>query len=48
MTMIEGRAANSEKEFWSFYVNGKQAETGAGSYILKNNDTIEWKIEAYK
>lgn len=48
VTAIDGVTADSSKEFWSFYVNGKQAEVGAGSYVLKNNDTIEWKIEAFK
>jgi hypothetical protein len=48
VTMIDGREASiTDKEFWSFYVNGKQAQVGAGSYFLKNNDTIEWKIETY-
>lgn len=45
---IRGRAASdSDREFWAFYVNKKQATVGAGSYFLKNNDTIEWKIETY-
>ncbi len=45
---INGRKAdNSKKEFWAFYVNGKQAETGAGSYIIKSNDAIVWKIENF-
>lgn len=48
ITAIEGREADSAKrEFWAFYVNGKQATVGAGTYIVKNNDTIEWKIETY-
>jgi hypothetical protein len=48
VTEIDGRTALAEKrEFWAFYVNGKQAAVGAGSYIVKNNDTIEWKIETY-
>ncbi|MCX6732061.1 MAG: DUF4430 domain-containing protein [Candidatus Roizmanbacteria bacterium] len=48
VTAIDGYTANSEnKEFWAFYVNGKQAEVGAGSYVIKNHDTIEWKIETY-
>jgi len=48
ITTIDERAALTEKrEFWAFYVNGKQAVVGAGSYIVKNNDTIEWKIETY-
>ncbi len=48
VTAINGREAKqSAKEFWAFYVNGKQAEVGAGSYVLKNGDVIEWKIETY-
>lgn len=45
---INGRIADkSKREFWAFYVNSKQAELGAGSYIIKDNDSIEWKIENY-
>jgi hypothetical protein len=45
---INGRLAeDSKKEFWAFYVNGKQAEVGVGSYKLKEGDRIEWKIETY-
>jgi hypothetical protein len=48
VTTIDGRTASGEdREFWAFYVNGKQAQVGAGSYFVKNNDTIEWKIETY-
>jgi len=48
VTAIDGKIADdSKKEFWAFYLNGKQAEVGAGSYILKPNDKIEWKIETY-
>lgn len=45
---IDGKKALSEnKEYWAFYVNGKLAEVGAGSYKLKQGDKIEWKIEKY-
>lgn len=48
VSSINGRAADSlKKEFWSFYVNGKQAEVGAAEYITKDTDNIEWKIETY-
>lgn len=48
VTTIDGREAfSAKKEFWAFYINGKQATIGAGSYFVKNNDTIEWKIETY-
>ncbi len=48
ISSIDERSADvNAHEFWAFYVNGKQATVGAGSYILKNNDTIEWKIETY-
>ena len=45
---INGRKADEKKkEFWAFYVNGKQAEVGAGSYQLQDGDTVLWKIETY-
>lgn len=45
---IDGRWASPDNnEFWAFYVNGHQAQVGAGTYVIKNNDTIEWKIETY-
>lgn len=48
VTEINGIIAqDSKKEYWSFYINGKMAEVGAGSYKLKNGDKIEWKIEKY-
>lgn len=48
ITEINGQTAlDSKKEYWAFYVNGKMAEVGAGSYKLKNNDRIEWKLENY-
>ena len=45
---INGVEAKTEdKEYLAFYVNGKMAEVGAGSYIVKEGDKIEWKIEKY-
>jgi len=31
-------------DFWAFYVNGKQAEVGAGDYQTKNSDLLSWKL----
>lgn len=45
ITSIDGREADTKKkEFWEFKVNGTQAQVGAGSYIIQNNDEIQWKI----
>jgi len=45
VTSIGGREADTKKrEFWEFIVNGSQAQVGAGSYIIQNNDEIQWKI----
>ncbi|OGD60870.1 hypothetical protein A3A71_03095 [Candidatus Berkelbacteria bacterium RIFCSPLOWO2_01_FULL_50_28] len=30
--------------FWSFNVNGKMAEVGAGDYQTKSSDRITWKL----
>jgi len=46
---INGRTASSvDKEYWAFYVNGKPATVGAGSYKLMPNDKILWKIEKFQ
>lgn len=45
---ISGRQAdNSQREFWSFYINGESAQVGPASYITKDSDVIIWKIEKY-
>lgn len=48
VTVINGRRADvSKKEYWAFYINGKLSSVGAGSYQLRPNDKIEWKIKTY-
>jgi len=45
---INGRKANDAKhEFWNLKINGKAATVGAGSYIIRDNDRIEWSIATY-
>jgi hypothetical protein len=43
VTSIDGVVANS-KHYWAFYVNGKMAQVGAGTYTTKPNDTLTWKL----
>lgn len=45
VTGINGLVADSAKEYWAFYVNGAYASEGAGTYIQKSGDVIEWKLE---
>lgn len=48
VTSINGRSAdNSKREFWELIVNGLQSEVGAGTYIIKEGDQIEWHINKY-
>ena len=48
VTAIGGRKADqAKKEFWAFYVNGEQAQVGAGSYTMKDGDQITWKLETF-
>lgn len=44
VTSINGKPSTSD-HYWVFYVNGQQAEVGAGSYVTKSSDTIAWKYE---
>lgn len=39
---------STDKIFWIFYVDGKQASEGAGTYKTKNGETIEWRYEESK
>jgi hypothetical protein len=36
--------ADSSKNFWGFYVNGKMAQVGAGDYVAKKGDQLEWRL----
>lgn len=48
VTSINGQSASvAKREFWSLIINGKPAEVGAGSYLIKNNDNIKWQISTY-
>ncbi len=48
VTEIDGVVAqDTKKQYWAFYINGKPSEVGAGSYILKEGDEIEWKLATY-
>lgn len=42
---IEGVKGGDNGKFWTFYVNGQQAQVGAGAYETRDEDTIEWKFE---
>lgn len=44
VTAINGTEGNGPK-YWSFYVNGKLADVGAGAYVTKDSDVIEWKLQ---
>ncbi|OGL25046.1 hypothetical protein A3A68_01090 [Candidatus Saccharibacteria bacterium RIFCSPLOWO2_01_FULL_48_13] len=32
-------------KYWLFYVNGKEANVGAGAYATKSGDTVVWKLQ---
>jgi hypothetical protein len=42
---IDGVGAEDGKNFWAFYVDGKMAAEGAGTYKTKNGEKIEWRLE---
>lgn len=45
VTAIDGKKADPAKEYWAFYLNGALASEGAGTYITKSTDKIEWRLE---
>lgn len=44
---INNREADSSSEYWAFYVNGKLASEGAGTYKAVSGDKIEWRLEKF-
>lgn len=42
---IEGHKGGTDGKYWSFYVNGEMAQVGAGTYVQKEGDVIEWKFQ---
>ena len=32
-------------KYWTFYINGKEASVGAGTYITKSTDTLSWRLQ---
>lgn len=43
VTSIDGISAPTNY-YWSFYVNGKASDVGAGQYVTKNSDLLSWKL----
>ena len=33
------------KKYWIFYINGSEAQVGAGAYTTQSGDKIEWKLQ---
>lgn len=44
VTTINGVEQGDDK-YWMFYINGEAASVGAGEYITKEGDNVEWKLE---
>jgi hypothetical protein len=48
LTEVNGYKANdSKKEFWKIVINSKDSQEGIGTYIVKKNDVIEFKIDTF-
>jgi Domain of unknown function (DUF4430) len=47
VTSIQDRAADPESEFWALYVDGEQAQVGAGSLETEDGQTLTWKLETF-
>lgn len=47
ITTINGIAANSKNEYWSYTINGILASVGAATYITKDSDIIKWAITSF-
>jgi hypothetical protein len=46
VTGINGVTA-SDKQYWKFLVNGKEAAVGADKYVTKSTDVISWELTSF-
>jgi hypothetical protein len=44
VTSIDGVVGSGPK-YWTLYVNGKESNVGASSYITSSSDKITWKLQ---
>lgn len=44
VSSINGVTGNGPK-YWTLYINGKESNVGASSYITKNSDKLTWKLQ---
>lgn len=47
-TMSGIKNGDKREHYWIYYINGAKAQIGISNYILKNNDIITWKYEAFE
>jgi len=44
VTSINGNDGGGKK-YWLYYVNGKEAEVGSGTYVTHNGEIIQWRLK---
>jgi hypothetical protein len=42
---IDGVKGGTDGKYWLFFVNGKEANVGAGAFKTKNGEIIAWKFQ---
>jgi hypothetical protein len=42
---IDGLKGGTDNKYWTYYVNGRMANIGAGKYVTKGGEEIVWKFE---
>lgn len=41
------KSNGTDERYWQYLVNGIEAQVGAGAYVLKDKDVVEWEFKAY-
>jgi len=39
--------SQTDKEFWTYSVNGAMAEVGADKYVTKDGDKVKWELKGF-
>jgi hypothetical protein len=45
MVLAINNVTGNGPKYWTFYINGKMASVGAGTYTTKVSDMLTWKLQ---
>lgn len=48
VTKIGEQENGTDNRYWQYWVNNRHPDIGAGSYVLRSGDIVEWKFTSFQ